>query len=401
MLEPDFERLYDQRDAYFLDPTGTRVVPDPRLPHQRRRAADGAGPAGARGAVRAARRRACATRWPAPSCAARSPSTEQVGRRRPDRAWPSDPDAGAVARSARSWSGPCAPAAHPHRGDPGRRRAGGHRRRPGGADRSTTGRPSTPTPVPVDAVGHYLSGGALRTVDHGRAGARAGRRRASTGSSSAAVSADAAHRGAVLPRRGSRRRGGRRRCCAGPYGGDLDAGADRRRRSARRPSPPPASEAGWCATAPRSSACRPAARPRRSTRPRWPGWAGPTCCGSRPTACGPPRGRRAGRPRLYVGTVVRARTAAWSCATCAPIAPTLSQVVDVAWRDSGELLVLAGDAGRRPDRALRGRRRRLGAVRRADVRPARPADVDRRGADPAAAGRRRRHRSGSSPAAPG
>ena len=30
MLEPDFERLYDRRLAYFLDPTGTRVVPDPR-----------------------------------------------------------------------------------------------------------------------------------------------------------------------------------------------------------------------------------------------------------------------------------------------------------------------------------------------------------------------------------
>jgi hypothetical protein len=30
MLEPDFRRLYDQLDAYFLDPTEQRVVPDPR-----------------------------------------------------------------------------------------------------------------------------------------------------------------------------------------------------------------------------------------------------------------------------------------------------------------------------------------------------------------------------------
>jgi len=30
MLEPDFERLYQRRDLYFLDPTGSRVVPDPR-----------------------------------------------------------------------------------------------------------------------------------------------------------------------------------------------------------------------------------------------------------------------------------------------------------------------------------------------------------------------------------
>nr|MDP9461593.1 GerMN domain-containing protein [Actinomycetota bacterium] len=30
LAEPDFERLYDERAAYFLDPTGQRVVPDPR-----------------------------------------------------------------------------------------------------------------------------------------------------------------------------------------------------------------------------------------------------------------------------------------------------------------------------------------------------------------------------------
>ena len=30
LLEPDFARTYDHVNAYFLDPTGTRVVPDPR-----------------------------------------------------------------------------------------------------------------------------------------------------------------------------------------------------------------------------------------------------------------------------------------------------------------------------------------------------------------------------------
>ena len=30
ILEPDFERLYEQLAAYFVDPTGQRVVPDPR-----------------------------------------------------------------------------------------------------------------------------------------------------------------------------------------------------------------------------------------------------------------------------------------------------------------------------------------------------------------------------------
>ncbi|SCX51917.1 Sporulation and spore germination [Klenkia marina] len=31
LLEPDFIRTYDQVNAYFVDPTGTRVVPDPRF----------------------------------------------------------------------------------------------------------------------------------------------------------------------------------------------------------------------------------------------------------------------------------------------------------------------------------------------------------------------------------
>ena len=39
------------------------------------------------------------------------------------------------------------------------------------------------------------------------------------------------------------------------------------------------------------------------------------------------------------------RTAASRCATCDQSPPTLTQVVDVAWRDSEELLVLAGGAG--------------------------------------------------------
>ena len=30
ILEPDFQRLYEEVAAYFLDPTGQRLVPDPR-----------------------------------------------------------------------------------------------------------------------------------------------------------------------------------------------------------------------------------------------------------------------------------------------------------------------------------------------------------------------------------
>jgi hypothetical protein len=48
---------------------------------------------------------------------------------------------------------------------------------------------------------------------------------------------------------------------------------------------------------------------------------------------------------LYVGTVVRSQDGGVDLRDLRGIAPALSQVVDVAWRDSGNLLVLAGDAG--------------------------------------------------------
>jgi Lipoprotein LpqB beta-propeller domain/Sporulation and spore germination len=48
---------------------------------------------------------------------------------------------------------------------------------------------------------------------------------------------------------------------------------------------------------------------------------------------------------LYVGTVVRAEDGSVALRDFRGIAPKLSQVLDVAWRDSGNLLVLAGDRG--------------------------------------------------------
>jgi len=46
---------------------------------------------------------------------------------------------------------------------------------------------------------------------------------------------------------------------------------------------------------------------------------------------------------LYVGTVVRAEDGSVELRDLRTVAPSLSQVVDVAWRDSGNLLVLASD----------------------------------------------------------
>ena len=94
---------------------------------------------------------------------------------------------------------------------------------------------------------------------------------------------------------------------------------------------------------------------------------------------------------LYVGTVVRSQDGGVDLRDLRGIAPALSQVVDVAWRDSGSLLVLAGDAGEDGIVPYQVGCRRMGAGRRADGRPAEPAAVDRRGTEPAAAGQRGLH----------
>jgi Lipoprotein LpqB beta-propeller domain/Sporulation and spore germination len=49
-------------------------------------------------------------------------------------------------------------------------------------------------------------------------------------------------------------------------------------------------------------------------------------------------------PRLYVANVVRTEDGGVSLRDLREVAPALSQVADVAWRDSGHLMVLAGDA---------------------------------------------------------
>jgi hypothetical protein len=48
---------------------------------------------------------------------------------------------------------------------------------------------------------------------------------------------------------------------------------------------------------------------------------------------------------VYVGTVVRGEDGTVSLRDLRPIAPSLTQVSDVAWRDSDTLMVLAGDVG--------------------------------------------------------
>ena len=77
ILEPDFERLYDERAAYFLDPTGQRVVPDPRHLIRGRRSRRRWCSACSRGR-RPRSPPGSTTPWAACSCAPPSPSDGQA-----------------------------------------------------------------------------------------------------------------------------------------------------------------------------------------------------------------------------------------------------------------------------------------------------------------------------------
>jgi hypothetical protein len=200
-----------------------------------------------------------------------------------------------------------------------------------------------PEAMPVDAVGHYLDRGALRTVTAGEpAPGPAGTGK--YGLTSAAVSADA-RTGLLSYLVGVQTAGGRSRLYAGPYDGELAALMEAR-----------------LLTAPTMAATRAEAwLVRNGTEVIRAPDGGTAQAVSAPTLAGlgqteelelSPDGVRAAAvvdgpegPALYVGTVVRAEDGSVSLRDLREVAPTLAQVADVAWQDSGTLLVLAGDAG--------------------------------------------------------
>ncbi len=200
-----------------------------------------------------------------------------------------------------------------------------------------------PEAMPVDAVGHYLDRGALRTVTAGEpAPGPAGT--GTYGLTSAAVSADA-RTGALSYLVGVRTAGGRSRLYAGPYGGPLSTLMEARLLSA--PTMAATRAEAWLV--------------RNGTEVIRVPDGGTAQAVSAPTLAGlgqteelelSPDGVRAAAvvdgpegPALYVGTVVRAEDGAVSLRDLREVAPSLSQVADVAWQDSGTLLVLAGNAG--------------------------------------------------------
>jgi hypothetical protein len=336
ILEPDFERLFLERDVFFLDPTGQRVVPDPRLLIKGdaqptaliQRILDG--PSGAI---------AAGVRNPLTGVQLRNAVTITDSSAVVDlTGLPVDP-APVLSEMCAQIVWTLAPLAQTVE-----IRVDGQAVDIGGVPPQQTREDWAafdPDAVPLDAVGHYLSGGALHTVTTGApapgpAGAGA------YGLSSAAVSADprtgklsflvgihADAAGAVL--------------FAGPYDKDLAQLLTASTLSA--PTVAATRSEAWVVRDGTDVVRVPAgAAPQAVSAPTLQG------LGRADVLRLSPDGVRAALvvagpsgTSLYVGTVVRAQDGSVELRDLRGIAPSLSHVVDVAWRDSGTVVVLASD----------------------------------------------------------
>jgi len=342
ILEPDFQRLYEEAALYFVDPTGSRLVPDPRyvlageaLPTTIvERLVGGPSPylaAGVGNRLAGAQLRSAVTldgqlavvdltNLPAEASPALSEASAQL-------VWTltSLRNVSINSVEVRIDGEPV-----PIQDVP---------------DEQTTEHWSgfNPDAVPLETVGHYLTGGALHTVTTGEptpgpAGAGA------YGLTEAAASVDRAT-GELSFLVGVRPEGSGATLLAGPYDGELAPVLN----GARLTSPTVAAtrQEVWVVRDDTSVVRVQAGGPPQAvTAPTLPGLGATRVLRLSPDGVRAalivegPSGRA-----LQVGTVVRAEDGSVALRDFRAIAPTLSRVVDVAWRDSGTLLVLAGDAG--------------------------------------------------------
>jgi Lipoprotein LpqB beta-propeller domain/Sporulation and spore germination len=340
ILEPDFERLYDERAAYFVDPTGQRVVPDPRLLIRGeaqptalvQRLLEGPSAALAPGVGNSL-----------DAVQLRSAVTVEGQEATVDlRALTTDP--------APLLSEICAQIVWTL-GSPEELRIHTVVVLVDGEEVDLEGVPAEqtvddwasfdPDAVPVDGVGHYVNGGALRTVTAGEpvpgpAGTGA------YGLTGAAVAADA-RTGRLSFLVGVRADPGAATLFAGPYGGELAPVLSGTTLSV--PSVAATREEAWVVRDHTSVVrVQAGAAPQPVNAPTLPGLGRATALRLSPD------GVRAAvvvdgaeGPALYVGTVVRGEAGSVALRDLREVAPSLSRVTDVTWRDSGTLLVLAGE----------------------------------------------------------
>lgn len=341
MLEPDFERLYERRDLYFLDPTGQRVVPDPRylisgeaqptvLVERLLEGPSAVLAAGVRNALAGAALGSTVT------VTAQAVTVDLTG--------VGDASAARLGELSAQlvWTLGQLPSVRSVEvlvdGD-----------RP-----VLDGVPAVqtvdswaaldPDAAPVDAVGHYLLDGALWTATEAPAPAPGPAGAGAYDLSSAAIATDP-NTGELTHMAGVTQRDGEATLLVGLYGGDL------------APVLP-----GGTLTVPTVATTREEFWLVRdgSTVVRVPA-GGPPQAVNAVTLPGlgraaelqlSPDGVRAAvvvedgqRQRLHVGTVVRSEDGPVALRDWREITPALGQVVDVGWRSSSSLMVLAGDVG--------------------------------------------------------
>jgi hypothetical protein len=338
LLQPDFERLYDQLNAYFIEPTGQRVVPDPRYVITGeaqptvlvQRLLDGPSTALAAGvrnpldgvqlrrAVQVENAAATVDLTGVPAepdtalselCAQLVWTLDQVSIRTVEVLVDGEGiDVSGVprAQTVDDWSG------------------------------------FDPEALPVDSVGHYVNGGAVLTVPNGDpAPGPAGKGDYRLGS--AAVVADP-RTNELAFMAGVTGSPGRQRLLAGPYGGRLDRVLDGS--SLTPPTVAATRTEAWVVRDGSNVIRVPSGGAAQAVNPTTlPG------LGRAEALELSPDGVRAALvvdgpdgPSLYLGTVVRGDDGSVSLRDLRAIAPSLSEVSDVAWRDSDTLMVLAGDA---------------------------------------------------------
>ncbi|HYH24047.1 MAG TPA: LpqB family beta-propeller domain-containing protein [Blastococcus sp.] len=342
MLEPDFERLYDQVQAYFLDPTEQRVVPDPRYliggASQPTALVERllAGPsAGLAQAVSSPLSGVQLRR--AVTVEGQTATVELTG-------LPAEPSPDLPEICAQLvWS--LQQLDRPRVNNVVVLLDGEPIMLPGVPERQTIEDWASfdPDAVPIDGVGHYLAAGALHTVAGGEPtpGPAGG---GAYGLGSAAVSADPAG-GGLSFLVGVRTDAAGATLLAGPYDGELAPVLDGATLSA--PTVAATRSEAWVVRDGSAVVRVPAGgSPQPVTAPTLAGLGRTEALRLSPdgvraaVVIDGPQGRR-----LHMGTVVRSPDDAVVLRDLSEIAPGLARVIDVGWRDSATLMVLAGDEG--------------------------------------------------------